>query len=389
MRQIIADLFDELMGLLDPKDTPFIHIGSDEVKAHERVPGEWLTEWVKMIEAKGFKVIAWGPGQHPPHLDKPLIRQYWMGRQVGRATDEPYFDSQSSYYINHVDPLELLAAAAYQKPCLTGPTENHLGAIFAVWHDDAIAKPEDILTMNPVFPSIVLYSDNFWNGREKDDMRYYGNLPDPSDPDFALAADLERRALAHKPRFKNLPYHLYPQTQMRWRMAETAETKPFNELPWTQRVIAQGTIYPQHFFFSQTNLTNGKSGCVWFGTVVNSDAPRTVELIADCMNYSRSDGRARDAALVAGKWNAKGAEIYLNGQPIPPPQWKQPGLSGWGTREKPLVDEPWMVRKPLRVTLKKGRNELLIKLPRKGWKWSTTCFFPNPEGLTFEAPAVP
>ena len=389
MRQIIADLFDELMGLLDPKVTPFIHIGSDEVKAHERVPGEWLTEWVKMIEAKGFKVIAWGPGQHPPHLDKPLIRQYWMGRQVGRATDEPYFDSQSSYYINHVDPLELLAAAAYQKPCLTGPTENHLGAIFAVWHDDAIAKPEDILTMNPVFPSIVLYSDNFWNGREKDDMRYYGNLPDPSDSDFALAADLERRALAHKPRFKNLPYHLYPQTQMRWRMAETAETKPFNELPWTQRVIAQGTIYPQHFFFSQTNLTNGKSGCVWFGTVVNSDAPRTVELIADCMNYSRSDGRARDAALVAGKWNAKGAEIYLNGQPIPPPQWKQPGLSGWGTREKPLVDEPWMVRKPLRVTLKKGRNELLIKLPRKGWKWSTTCFFPNPEGLTFEAPAVP
>jgi hypothetical protein len=104
------------------------------------------------------------------------------------------------------------------------------------------------------------------------------------------------------------------------------------------------------------------------------------------MNYSRSDGRARDAALVQGKWNAKGAEIYLNGTPVPPPQWVQPGLSGWGTREKPLIDEPWMVRKPLRVQLKKGRNELLIKLPRKGWKWSTTCFFPNAQGLTFEAP---
>ena len=389
MRQIIADLFDELMTLLDPAVTPYIHIGSDEVKQHEQVPGEWIVGWVKQIEAKGFKVIAWGPGQNPSGLEKPLIRQYWMGRQVRRPTNEPYFDSQSSYYINHVDPLELLAAAAYQKPCLTGPTENHLGAIFAVWHDDAIAQPEDILTMNPVFPAMVLYSDNFWNGREKDDMRYYGNLPDPSDPDFALAAELERRALAHKPFFKQLPYHLYPQTQMRWRMAETAETKPFNELPWTNRVIAQGTIYPQHFFFGQSNLTNGKSGCVWFGTVVNSDTERTVELIADCMNYSRSDGRSRDSALVAGKWNAKGAEIYLNGTPIPPPQWKQPGLQGGGTREKPLVDEPWMVRQPLRVTLKKGRNELLIKLPRKGWKWSTTCFFPNAEGLTFEAPALP
>ena len=388
MRQIIADLFDELMTLLDPEVTPFIHIGSDEVKAHERVPGEWLTQWVKQIEAKGFKVIAWGPGQHPPHLSKPLIRQYWMGRQVGRPTNEPYFDSQSSYYINHVDPLEILAAACYQKPCLTGPVENHLGAIFAVWHDDALGKPWDILTMNPVFPAMVLYSDNFWNGREKDDMRYYGNLPAPTDPAFALAADLERRTLAQKPFFKGLPFDYYPQTQMRWRMAETAETKPFNELPWGERVIAQGTIYPQHFFFGQTNLTNGKSGCVWLGTVVNSDADKTVDLIADCMNYSRSDGRARDAALVQGKWNAKGAEIYLNGTPVPPPQWVQPGLSGWGTREKPLVDEPWMVRKPLKVQLKKGRNELLIKLPRKGWKWSATCFFPNAEGLTFEAPSV-
>jgi hypothetical protein len=122
------------------------------------------------------------------------------------------------------------------------------------------------------------------------------------------------------------------------------------------------------------------------GTVVNSDADKTVELIADCMNYSRSDGRARDAALVQGKWNAKGAEIYLNGKPVQPPKWVQPGLSGWGTRETPLVDEPWMVRKPLQVQLKKGRNELLIKLPRKGWKWSATCFFPNSEGLTFETP---
>lgn len=388
MRQIIADLFDELMTLLDPEVTPFIHIGSDEVKAHERVPGEWLTQWVKQIEAKGFKVIAWGPGQNPPNLKHPLIRQYWMGRQVKRPDNEPYFDSQSSYYINHVDPLELLATATYQKPCLTGPKENQLGAIFAVWHDDAIEKPMDILTMNPVFPAMVLYSDNFWNGREKDDMRYYANLPEPSDADFVLAAELERRTLAHKPLFKGLPFDYYPQTQMRWRMAETAEAKPFNELPWGPRVIAQGTIYPQHFFFHQTNLTNGKSGCVWLGTVVNSDADKTVDLIADCMNYSRSDGRTRDAALVQGKWNAKGAEIYLNGRPVPPPRWAQPGLQGRGTIEKPLIDEPWMVRKPLRVQLKKGRNELLIKLPRKGWKWSTTCFFPNPQGLTFEAPEV-
>ena len=388
VREIITNLFDELTELLDPEVTPFIHIGSDEVKPHERVPGEWLTGWVKQLEAKGFKVVAWGPGQNPPGLEKPLIRQYWMGRQVRRPNNEPYFDSQSSYYINHVDPLELLAPAAFLKPCLTGPTENHLGAIFAVWHDDAVAKPEDILTMNPVYPAMVLYSDNFWNGRERDEMRYYANLPDPREADFALPAELERRLLAHKPLFKGKPFPYWPQTQMRWRMAETAAELPFAELPWGERIIAQGTLYPQHFFFSQTNLTNGKSGCVWFGTVVNSDREQTVDLIADFMNYSRSDGRSRDAGLVKGQWNAKGAQLLLNGKPVPPPTWRQPGISGGDSREKPLVDEIWTVRAPLRVTLRKGRNELLLKLPRKGWKWSATCFFPEAKGLTFEPPAA-
>ena len=388
VREIITALFDELTELLDPAVTPFIHIGSDEVKPHERVPGEWITGWVQQLEAKGFKVVAWGPGQNPPGLDKPLIRQYWMGRQVRRAENEPYFDSQSSYYINHVDPLELLAPAAFLKPCLTGPKENHLGAIFAVWHDDAVAKPEDILTMNPVYPAMVLYSDNFWNGRERDVMRYYANLPDPREADFALPAELERRLLAHKPLFKGKPFPYWPQTQMRWRMAETAAELPFAELPWGERIIAQGTLYPQHFFFSQTNLTNGKSGCVWFGTVVNSDREQTVDLIADFMNYSRSDGRSRDAGLVKGQWNAKGAQLLLNGKPVPPPTWRQPGISGGDSREKPLVDEIWTVRAPLRVTLRKGRNELLLKLPRKGWKWSATCFFPEAKGLTFEPPAA-
>lgn len=386
VREIITALFDELTELLDPEVTPFIHIGSDEVKPHERVPGEWLTGWVQQLEAKGFKVVAWGPGQNPPGLDKPLIRQYWMGRQVRRAENEPYFDSQSSYYINHVDPLELLAPAAFLKPCLTGPKKNHLGAIFAVWHDDAVSKPEDLLTMNPVYPAIVLYSDNFWSGRERDVMRYYANLPDPREADFALPAELERRLLAHKPLFKGKPFPYWQQLQMRWRMAETAADLPFAQLPWGERIIAQGTLYPQHFFFPQTNLTDGKSGCVWFGTIVHSDREQTVDLVADFMNYSRSDGRSRDAALVQGQWNAKGAQLLLNGKPVPPPTWRQPGISGGKSREIPLVDEVWTVRTPLRVTLRKGRNELLLKLPRKGWKWSATCFFPDAKGLTFAPP---
>lgn len=383
VRQIVSDLLDEYAALLDPKVTPFIHLGSDEVQAHERVPDDWLAGWVRQLEAKGFRVVAWGPGQNPKGLDRPLARQYWMGRQVKRAGNEPYFDSQSGYYINHVDPLELLAPAAYQQPCATGPEANRLGAIFAVWHDDAAADPRDVLAMNPLLPALALYGDAFWAGRDADRMDLYGNLPDPRDPAFAQAADLERRLLAHKPLHPLAPFPYWRQTDLRWRLTETAEDLPFADLPWGERVIAQGTVYPQHFFYPQSNLTDGKAGCVWLGMVVESDAERDVPLYADFMDYSRSEGRARDLPLAQGQWNAKGARLLLNGQAIPPPRWAQPGVR---SREIPMVDEPWWVRPPLVVHLRKGRNELLVKLPRKGWKWSATCFFPDTRGLTFAPP---
>lgn len=383
VRQIVSDLLDEYAALLDPKVTPFIHLGSDEVQAHERVPDDWLAGWVRQLEAKGFRVVAWGPGQNPKGLDRPLARQYWMGRQVKRAGNEPYFDSQSGYYINHVDPLELLAPAAYQQPCATGPEANRLGAIFAVWHDDAAADPRDVLAMNPLLPALALYGDAFWAGRDADRMDLYGNLPDPRDPAFAQAADLERRLLAHKPLHPLAPFPYWRQTDLRWRLAETAKDLPFADLPWGERVIAQGTVYPQHFFYPQSNLTDGKAGCVWLGMVVESDAERDVPLYADFMDYSRSEGRARDLPLAQGQWNAKGARLLLNGQAIPPPRWAQPGVR---SREIPMVDEPWWVRPPLVVHLRKGRNELLVKLPRKGWKWSATCFFPDTRGLTFAPP---
>lgn len=383
VRQIVSDLLDEYAALLDPKVTPFIHLGSDEVQAHERVPDDWLAGWVRQLEAKGFRVVAWGPGQNPKGLDRPLARQYWMGRQVKRAGNEPYFDSQSGYYINHVDPLELLAPAAYQQPCATGPEANRLGAIFAVWHDDAAADPRDVLAMNPLLPALALYGDAFWAGRDADRMDLYGNLPDPRDPAFAQAADLERRLLAHRPLHPLAPFPYWRQTDLRWRLAETAEDLPFADLPWGERVIAQGTVYPQHFFYPQSNLTDGKAGCVWLGMVVESDAERDVPLYADFMDYSRSEGRARDLPLAQGQWNAKGARLLLNGHAIPPPRWAQPGVR---SREIPMVDEPWWVRPPLVVHLRKGRNELLVKLPRKGWKWSATCFFPDTRGLTFAPP---
>ena len=77
--------------------------------------------------------------------------------------------------------------------------------------------------MNAVYPAIVLLSDNFWRGREKDEPSLYARLPRPDDPRFALAADLERRTIAQRDKVLkglNHPFPYVAQTQMRWRMTD-------------------------------------------------------------------------------------------------------------------------------------------------------------------------
>ena len=73
-----------------------------------------------------------------------------------------------------------------------------------------------------------------------------------------------------------------------------------------------------------------------------------------------------------GKWDANGGDIWINGKAVPPPVWEAPGkyrvLSAtWGRPEEemPLTDEEfYWCRKPVEITLIKGWNKVLIKVPK-------------------------
>lgn len=226
---MLGELIDELCSLVSSEDLPIIHLGTDEARERgEKVPQSHLDYWAKKVTDNGRILMGWSPGLKLPGQS---IKQLWMGANDPRGDKTPYIDSQNSYYINHVDPEELLSVAAYQQPCRWGAKDEHLGAIIGVWHDDAIADTEDVVRMNAVYPAIVLLSDNFWRGREKDEPELYARLPRPDDPRFALAADLERRALAQRDKVLAKLKHPFPyvaQTQMRWKMTD-AEGKVIAE----------------------------------------------------------------------------------------------------------------------------------------------------------------
>lgn len=362
---ILGELIDELCSLAGPDEMPIIHLGTDEARERgEKVPQSHLDYWARKVTDNGRILMGWSPGLKLPGQG---IKQLWMGAKDPRGDRCPYIDSQNSYYINHVDPEELLSVAAYQQPCRWGSKDEHLGAIIGVWHDDCIAETEDVARMNAVYPAVVLLSDNFWRGREKDEPTLYARLPPPGDPRFALAADLERRLLAQRDKVLDRLGHPFPyvaQTHMRWKMTDGVT----GEL--IAKDIPQATVYPRHFWFPAAAYVPGNNGVVVLETWIRSERDIDCGAWIGMTGFSRSDGRSRDAPTPAhGQWNKHGATIEINGVKIAPPDWNRPATRG-NPKEIPLSDEDYWYREPTKITLKKGINHVRMTLPKKGgWKW--------------------
>ncbi len=364
---MLGELIEELCSLAPASEMPIIHLGTDEARERgEKVPQGHLDYWAKKVTDNGRILMGWSPGLRLPGQS---IKQLWMGANDPRGDTCGYIDSQNSYYINHVDPEELLSVAAYQQPCRWGTKEEKLGAIIGVWHDDCIAETEDVVRMNAVYPAVTLLSDNFWRGREKDEPGLYARLPSPDDSRFALAADLERRLVAHRDRVLarlRHPFPYVPQTMMRWRLTDENGKVLAKDVP-------QATVYPRHFWFPAGAYHPAANGTVVMETWITS--PKDMECGAwiGATGFSRSDGRSRDAPTPRrGEWNKHGAKVEVNGEAVPPPEWTHPGVGG-NPKEQPLVDEDYWYREPSRIRLKKGVNHVKLTLPKNGgWKWIGT-----------------
>ena len=366
-RIVLGELIDELCSLAPPETMPIVHLGTDEAREKgENVPQSHLDYWASRVTANGRKLMGWSPGLRLPGQS---IKHLWMGANDPRGDSTPYIDSQNSFYINHVDPEELLPVAAYQQPCRWGSDGEKLGAIIGVWHDDAIADTEDVVRMNAVYPAIVMLSDSFWRGREKDEPALYARLPSPDDPRFDLAADLERRTLAQRDKVLKGFRHPFPyvaQTHMRWRMTDASGKVLATDIP-------QATIYPRHFWFPASAYAPGPNGTVVLETTISSERDIDCGAWIGMTGFSRSDGRSRDAPTPRlGQWNKHGATIEINGAAIPPPKWTRPGVGG-NPKETPLVDEDYWYRPPAKIHLKRGANHVKLTLPKNGgWKWIGT-----------------
>ncbi len=350
-------------------DVPYIHIGADEVKITNP---HFIPEITKHIQSFGKKVIGWQPGGN--FLDS-TIRQLWMD-DLGKITNDKqvqYIDSRH-LYLNHMDPLESVTTIFNRQLANRNSGDNNaLGAIICTWHDRAVATQEDVLKMNPVYPAMLAFAERSWRGGGQP-----GWIANICDGDETAFAEFESRLINHKQQYFNssdsrgikytFPYQ--PQSSLEWKLygpfQKDADTKEnfFNanaRAKYFYKTETGGTVVLRHWWapLIKGAIDSIKPNQVWYATTqIWSDESTTKPFWIGFNNLSRSPATDSPPAF---SWNEHQATVMVNGAIVPPPVWKRAGQKG--NAEIPLIDEGYEYREPTLIELKKGWNEVRIKIP--------------------------
>lgn len=332
-------ILKETVGeFLDNVKTEYVHMGSDEVSLKN---AKFMDEMADFIRQRGRKLLVWRPG----HLPKgEVITQLWAG---GGKRSEPLpgvsFVESRHDYINHFDPFD-------------GPVRilnlgtGGLGGILCHWPDNNAGDQMNIYRQSPVFPALLAAAERYWTGKTKNRPEYWGKLA----PDFA---EFEARLLVHRDRyFRDWPFPYVKQSDVVWLLNGTVEARG-------------ATIHLNHFWYDGW-LPKAKTGTATAQTFVWSPKAQTIGFWINFNGPSRS---GRDSPNPAkGQWSNTGSQVWVNGQELPPPDWKQPGKQ---SAEVPFVDEDYFYRSPTPVALKQGWNKIDIKAVRTAGirKWMFTC----------------
>ena len=397
--KILKDLIGEACDLFDEEE--YFHIGTDEVKFTN---SDFVNEMVGFLRKKGKKVISWNPGYKykPEEID---VLQLWSYR--GAPIDSvPYIDSRF-HYINHFDTYADMRAL-YRSNIYghQSATDSALGAEIALWNDRYVDDEDDILTQNNLYPYMMVLAERTWKGGGTEYFDSLGtNMGIPGSEDFLNFEDFETRMLNYKDAYLSdlkIPY--VKQTNVKWRITDPFpnggdlskifppetegmkksylyEGENYNTSPAYGAGIylkhAWKDIMPSFYKNPEPNHT------AYAFTRVYSPCRQEAGLQFETQNYSRSEP---DLPPPTGKWDYRESRLWINGEEIEPPIWTS--THSEKDNEISLGNENMVVREPIKIHLKEGWNDVIIKLPVREFstpeirlvKWMFTFVFTTPDG---------
>ena len=370
--QILKDIIDEVCATFD---VPYLHIGTDEVQFTNP---DFVPMMVKYIRDKGKKVISYNPGWNykSGEID---ITQLWSYR--GKAQKGiPAIDCRY-HYANHFDTYADLVAMfnsrIYNQP---EGSDDLAGCIVAFWNDRYIDNTPQLLAENNFYPYMLTLAERAWRGGGNFYFDGKGTLLWEDEPELLAAfKEFEDRLLWQKNTWlKEVPFPYVRQTQSEWQITDAfpnggdlnkvfpPEEKEDSVYQYegktykTRKIIGNG-IYLRHVwgtlvpgFYANPQENHTAYATRW----IYSPKERKTKLALEFQNYSRSES---DLAPRQGTWDYKCSRAWLNGQEIMPPVWKNTNTER--SNEITLKNENYMSRPAIDITLKKGWNKLMLKLP--------------------------
>lgn len=370
--QILKDIIDEVCATFD---VPYLHIGTDEVQFTNP---DFVPMMVKYIRDKGKKVISYNPGWNykPGEID---MMQLWSYR--GKAQKGiPAIDCRY-HYANHFDTYaDLVAMFNSRIYNQTEGSDDLAGCIIAFWNDRFIDNAPQLLAENNFYPYMLTLAERAWRGGGNSYFDGKGTLLWEDEPELLTAfKEFEDRLLWQKNTWlKEVPFPYVRQTQSEWQITDAfpnggdlnkvfpPEEKEDSVYQFegktykTRKIIGNG-IYLRHVwgtlvpgFYANPQENHTAYATRW----IYSPKERKTKLALEFQNYSRSES---DLAPRQGTWDYKCSRAWLNGKEIMPPVWENTNTER--SNEITLKNENYVSRPAVDVTLKKGWNKLMLKLP--------------------------
>lgn len=370
--QILKDIIDEVCATFD---VPYLHIGTDEVQFTNP---DFVPMMVKYIRDKGKKVISYNPGWNykPGEIDMMQLWSYRGKAQKGIPAIDCRF-----HYANHFDTYADLVAMfnsrIYNQP---EGSDDLAGCIVAFWNDRFIDNTPQLLAENNFYPYMLTLAERAWRGGGNCYFDGKGTLLWEDEPEqLAAFREFEDRLLWQKKTWlKEVPFPYVRQTQSEWQITDAfpnggdlnkvfpPEEKEDSVYQYegktykTRKIIGNG-IYLRHVwgtlvpgFYANPQENHTAYATRW----IYSPKERKTKLALEFQNYSRSES---DLAPRQGTWDYKCSRAWLNGQEIMPPVWENTNAER--SNEITLKNENYMSRPAIDITLKKGWNKLMLKLP--------------------------
>lgn len=377
MKDIIAEVCDALK-------VPYLHIGTDEVSFTD--PG-FVPEMVSFVRSRGKKVISWNPGWHyrPGEID---MTQLWSNR--GKAQPGiPAIDCRFHYanhFDNYADLVALFNSRIYDQPA---GSPDLAGCIIAFWNDRYIDNTRQLLNENNFYPYMLTLAERAWRGGGRGYFNGKATLLwDDEKEQKAEFAEFENRMLWHAEHtLKGEPFAYRRQADVVWRITDAfpnggnlqcsfppeqhllpgggpesdVTSYSYDGRTYASRTVTGNGIYLRHVWGTQVPgfYENPQENHTAYATRwIYSEKACKARLNLEFQNYSRSES---DLPPLPGTWDYKGSRAWINGEEIMPPVW----LNTHRVRdnELPLRNENCVSRPPIEISLQKGWNKLVLKLP--------------------------